>query len=63
MGDGIQINRMAERFSSHTLSHSPSPVPRAARDTVGLRQRLILALVETVAEGGDPRLVQSRVRP
>jgi cobalamin biosynthesis protein CobD/CbiB len=63
MGEGIRINRMAERFSSHTLSQSRSSVPETSRDTAGLRERLIAALVETVAEGGDPRLVQSRARP
>ncbi len=63
MGDGIQINRVAERVSSHTLSHSRSSLPKTSRDTAALREQLIAALVATVAEGGDPRLVQSRARP
>ena len=63
MGDRIQINRVAERFSSHTLSHSQSSVRETCRDTQALSEKLIAALVEVVAEGGDPRLVQSRVRP
>ena len=64
MGDGIQINRVAERFSSHTLSRSRPcwatglPATRSA-----LREKLIAAMVEVVAEGGDPRLVKSRARP
>ncbi len=63
MGDGIQINRVAERFSSHTLSHSSSARRRTSGDTGALRERLISATVAVVAEGGDPRLVQSRARP
>ncbi len=63
MGDGIQINRVAERFSSHTLSHSSAAGRRTSEDGSALRQRLISTMVEVVAEGGDPRLVQSRVRP
>ena len=31
MGDGIQINRVAERFSSHTLSHSRPSGHRTSR--------------------------------
>ena len=57
MGDGIQINRMAERFSSHTQMH---PRPRrhgSSADTQALREKLIAALVEVVADGGDPRLI------
>ena len=60
MGDGIQINRMAECFSSHTLSRS-RPSGRRASGTSGetkaLREKLIAAMVEVVAEGSDPRLV------
>ncbi len=56
MGDGIQINRVAERFSSHTQTHSRTRGRRSSADTQALRERLIAALVEVVAEGGDPRL-------
>jgi hypothetical protein len=56
MGDGIQINRVAERFSSHTLSGSRPAGHRTSKDMKALRERLIAALVEVVAEGGDPRL-------
>ncbi len=63
MGDGIQINRMAERFSSHTLSRPGPSVRRPSADTKALREKLIAATVEVVAEGGDPRLGQSRARP
>jgi hypothetical protein len=57
MGDGIQINRVAERFSSHTLSRSGPSGHRTSGDTKVLREKLIAAMVEVVAEGGDPRLV------
>ena len=58
MGDGIQINRVAERFSSHTLSRSTALVGTGLRGRPqALRERLIAAMVEVVAEGGDPRLV------
>jgi hypothetical protein len=63
MGDAIQINRMAERFSSHTLSHSRPAGRRSSRDLKALRERLIQAIVEVVAEGGDPRLGKSRALP
>ncbi|HTZ64205.1 MAG TPA: hypothetical protein VMB51_08875 [Solirubrobacteraceae bacterium] len=56
MGDGIQINRVAERFSSHTQMRSRPRRQRASPDTDALREKLIAALVEVVAEGGDPRL-------
>jgi hypothetical protein len=60
MGDGIQITHVAKRFSSHTLSHS-RPDHKASRATTALRERLIAAMVEVVAEGGDPRLGRTRV--
>jgi hypothetical protein len=63
MGNAIQINRVAERFSSHTLSRARPAGHRASRETNAVRQSLIAALVEVVAEGGDPRLPQSRARP
>jgi hypothetical protein len=63
MGDGIQINRVAERFSSHTLCHSRPRGSRTSADINALRERLIAATVEIVAEGGDPRLIESRARP
>ncbi len=60
MGKPIQINRMAERFSSHTLSRSRLSghgTSGASGDTKALREKLVAAMVEVVAEGGDPRLV------
>ncbi|HTZ63865.1 MAG TPA: hypothetical protein VMB51_07145 [Solirubrobacteraceae bacterium] len=60
MGDGIKINRVAERFSSHTLSHQKAARRRTSGPsgyTAAVRERLIAAMVEVVAEGGDPRLV------
>ena len=56
MGDGIQINRVAERFSSHTLSRSRPAGHGTSADKKALRETLIAAMVEVVAEGGDPRL-------
>jgi hypothetical protein len=56
MGDGIQISRVGERFTSHTQAHSRSRRHGASEDAEALRQRLIDAIVEVVAEGGDPRL-------
>jgi hypothetical protein len=63
MQDGIQINRVADRFSSHTLSHSRAAACRASTDVEAVRENLIEATVELLAEGGVPRLGQSRVRP
>jgi hypothetical protein len=59
MGNRIHTTRLAERFSSHTLaqtasSHRPSEKPTT------VRQKLIDATVEVVAEGGDPRLGRTR---
>jgi hypothetical protein len=62
MGDGIQINRMAERLSSHTLARPRRSRVRTSDEAEGLRERLIEATAEVVAEGGDPRLTQSRAR-
>ncbi|HTZ63362.1 MAG TPA: hypothetical protein VMB51_04605 [Solirubrobacteraceae bacterium] len=56
MGDGIQINRLGERFSSHTQMRTRSRAHRTSGDVQELRERLIGAMVEVVAEGGDPRL-------
>jgi hypothetical protein len=56
MGDQIQINRVAERFSSHTQMHSHPRRHSRSADARALREKLIAALVEVVAEGGDPRL-------
>jgi ribosomal protein L32E len=56
MGDGIQINRVAERFSSHTLSHQQAAWRRPSGQTAALREKLIAAMAEVVADGGDPRL-------
>jgi len=62
MGDGIQINRVAERFSSHTLSRTPASARRRASDTKTVRDKLIEAIAEVIGEGSDPRLGQSRAR-
>ena len=59
MGNGIQINRVADRFSSHTLSHSRPRNYGTAGDAKALRETLIAATAAVVAEGGDPRLVKS----
>jgi hypothetical protein len=56
MGNGIHINRVAERFSSHTQMQAHPPGRGTSTDTPALRDKLITALVEVVAEGGDPRL-------
>ncbi len=62
MGDGIQINRVAERFCSHTQMHSSLRGRRTSGDKKALREKLVIALVDVVAEGGDPRLTKSRAR-
>ena len=57
MGDGIQINGVAERFSSNTLSRSRLSgrgSSGASGDTKALGEKLIAAMVEVVAEGGRP---------
>jgi hypothetical protein len=56
MGNGIHINRVAERYSSHTQMHSRARRHRGSANTQALREKLIAALVEAIAEGGDPRL-------
>jgi hypothetical protein len=60
MGDEIHITRIAERFSSNTLSRSRPCKHWTSGDAQALRERLIAAVVEVVAEGGDPRLARSR---
>jgi hypothetical protein len=57
MGNGIQINRVDKRSSSHTPSRPNPSGDRTSRDTRALREKLIAAMVEVVAEGSDPRLV------
>ncbi len=57
MGTRIHINRVGERFSSHTQARSRPRRSRTVGDTEALRDRLIAATVEVLAEGGDPRLV------
>ena len=59
MADRIRINRMGERFSSHTQAHSRAPGYRTSQDTDALRHQLIEATVAVLAEGGDPRLVKT----
>lgn len=56
MGDRIQISRFGERFSSHTQAQSRTRHSSTLRDTGALRDRLITATVEALAEGSDPRL-------
>jgi hypothetical protein len=56
MGNGIQTRRIGERFSSHTQAHSRPRRNGTSDQPEALRQRLIDAMVEVVAEGGDPRL-------
>jgi hypothetical protein len=56
MGDGIQISRVGKRFSSHTQAHARSRRHGTFEEAEALRRRLIDAIVEVVAEGGDPRL-------
>jgi hypothetical protein len=57
MGNGIQINRVAERFSSHTKMRSYAREESASAGGKAVREKLIAALAEVVAEGGDPRLM------
>jgi hypothetical protein len=60
MGNGIQISRVGERFSSHTQAQRRASRSRSVGDTEALRDRLIAATVEVIAEGSDPRLPWSR---
>ncbi|HTZ65542.1 MAG TPA: hypothetical protein VMB51_15670 [Solirubrobacteraceae bacterium] len=60
MGNGIRIDRTAERFSSHTQAHARPRRSRTSAQASALRETLIAAIVEVVAEGGDPRLGESR---
>ena len=63
MGKQIQITRVAERFSSHTEMRSRARGGRTSGEAQTLREQLIAAMVEVVADGGDPRLVRTRARP
>ncbi|HTZ64333.1 MAG TPA: hypothetical protein VMB51_09535 [Solirubrobacteraceae bacterium] len=56
MGDAIHIKRTGECRSSHTQTRSRPRRQRTAGDTEAVREKLIAAMVEVVAEGGDPRL-------
>ncbi len=56
MGDRIQISRLGERFSTHTQAQSRPGRNRTIGDAEALREKLIAATVEVLAEGGDPRL-------
>jgi hypothetical protein len=63
MRDEIQINRVSSGFSSHTLSRlrpSRASIYGTSGDANALREKLIAAAVEVLAEDGDPRLRQSR---
>jgi hypothetical protein len=57
MGSQIQISRLGERFSTHTQARSYPRRKRTLRDVEVLREKLIAATVEVLAEGGDPRLL------
>ena len=61
MTDGIHINRMVERFPSHPQTHRYRARPRTLGAAAALRQTLIAAAVEVVAEGNHPRLGETRV--
>jgi hypothetical protein len=61
MGSQGQINRLGERFSSHTQAQPRRRRTRGLRDAEAARDRLIEATAEMLAERGDPRLVWSRV--
>ncbi|HTZ64264.1 MAG TPA: hypothetical protein VMB51_09175 [Solirubrobacteraceae bacterium] len=68
MHEGIQINRMADRFSSHTLAHARPAGCGTSGDKVAVRERLIAAAVEVLAQdsdgffgGSDPRLDKTLV--
>jgi hypothetical protein len=56
MGDRIQISRLGDRFSNHTRAQSRPHRNRAGGETRAMREKLIAAMVEVLAEGGDPRL-------
>ena len=62
MGDRIQISRLGERFSSHTQSSRPRS-RRALGEATALREKLIAATVEVLAEGSSPRLGRTRALP
>ncbi len=62
MGDRIQISRLGERFSSHTQAEPHPRRHRASTDAESLRQSLIDAMVDVLAEGSDPRLGRTRAR-
>ncbi|HTZ64258.1 MAG TPA: hypothetical protein VMB51_09145 [Solirubrobacteraceae bacterium] len=51
---------MAEAFSSHTLALSTPAGSRASQDLATVRDRLIATMIDVVAEGGDPRLGETR---
>ncbi len=56
MGNRIEINRLGDRFSSHTQAQSRPRHHRTVEDKEALREKLIAAAVEVLAGGGDPRL-------
>ncbi len=62
MGKQVHITRVAERFSSHTQTHPNTRARNTSGDTQTLRERLITATIEIIADGGDPRLGRSRAR-
>lgn len=60
MGNQIYISRVAERFSSNTQVHSNPRGASSSGDREALRERLIAAALEVLAEGSDPCLAESR---
>jgi hypothetical protein len=62
MGEQTYIARVGERFSSHTQMRSRPRARSTSGDPQMLRERLIQAIVEVIAEGSDPRLGKSRAQ-
>jgi hypothetical protein len=60
MGNEIQTTCVSERFSSHTQARIRPAATRSFDQGSALRQTLIEAMVQAVAEGSDPRLGETR---
>jgi hypothetical protein len=56
MGSRIEISRLDERFSSHTQAQEHPCHRTAIGHAAARREKLIEALVEVIADVGDPRL-------
>jgi hypothetical protein len=63
LGDTTRINRAAGGFSPDRGKRSHQIAGRRSEDSAAVRTRLIEAAVEVLAEGGDPRLAESRAHP